>query len=331
MTSEPNIDDQKEIVEENNEMERISDESVKSPGVKDNVPVGIIELPQGKALTVGETYNITSSRKVKFIVLAGPSESGKTTFVTTIYQMFQKGLFAGYLFAGSETLWGFEQRAHLTRTRSKNTSSHTPKTRRGILEAILHLKLCDCQSNVFQDLLVTDFSGEDYKSIIGNVELARSEFGVIRRADHIVLFIDGDLISQKKYRNGVELESLQLLQTIRDAGLISNNACVDILISKYDIVLRRVTDDPSIENFIRNLHAKFDKKFSEQLRELRHLNVAAMPEDTGNLKIGHGLKELLTYWVECDDGLDGVVQDVVWRESISEFNLFANRVVEAVR
>lgn len=327
MTDELNIDNQKEIVEKNNEKETITDESVKSPSVKDDVPVDIIDLPHGKALTMDETYKITSSRKVKFIVLAGPSDSGKTTLVTTIYHMFQKGSLAGYWFAGSETLWGFEQRAYLTRISSGNASSQTPKTRRGISDAILHLRLCSCKSNVFQDLLITDFSGEDYKSVIGNVDFARSEFGVIKRADNIVLFIDGDLISQKSYRNGVELESLELLQTISDADLISNNTYVDILISKYDLVLQRETGDPSIRSFINNLIAKFNKRFSSHLGKLMFLNVAAMPDHTASLEIGHGLKSLIQNWVECDDKSDNVVQDDIRCESISEFNLFSNRAI----
>lgn len=327
MTDEQNIDNQKEIVEENNENETITDESVKSPSLKDDVPVDILELPHGEALTIGETYKITSSRKVKFIVLAGPSDSGKTTLVTTIYHMFQKGPLAGYWFAGSETLWGFEQRAYPTRIRSDNASPQIPKTRRGISDAILHLRLSGCQSNVFQDLLITDFSGEDYKSIIGNVDSARSEFGVIKRADHIVLLIDGDLISQKRYRNGAELESLQLLKTISDAGLISNNACVNILISKYDLVLQRGIDDSSINDFIRSLNVKFKEKFSGQLKELRFSNIAAMPHDKEDLEIGYGLKLLIQNWVKCDDKSDNLVQDDIRHDSISEFNLFAYRAI----
>ena len=133
---------------------------------------------------------------MKVIVLAGAVESGKTTLVTTIYHLLNKGPLAGYWFAGSETLLGFEQRSYLARTSSDNVYARMGKTRRGILDAILHIKLCKCQSNMLVDLLITDFSGEDFKSISGNVELAKAEFGAIKRADFIALLIDIYLISQ---------------------------------------------------------------------------------------------------------------------------------------
>jgi len=286
-----------------------------------------IELPHGNALTLEETYRITSAYQTNFIVLAGPSGCGKTTLVTTVYQMFQKEPMEKYHFAGSETLLGFEQRAFLTRTTSGNASSQTPKTRRGILDSILHLKLWCLKNKVFQNLLITDFSGEDYKSVIANVDLAKEEFGVIKRADHIVILIDGALISQKKYRNGVEQESLQLLKTFIDAGLLNKNVCLDILISKYDIVIERSREDPSIHCFIKNIYEKFCNKFHDQVKDLNIYNVAAMPEDKSEIQIGYGLSALIQSWVEGKDK-SSIKADILQHDMSSEFNLFDIKVRE---
>lgn len=292
-----------------------------SPAIKNNLQEDMQELPHGEALTIEETYRITSSREAKFILLAGPSASGKTTLVTTIYCLFQKGPLAKYLFAGSETLLGFEQRVYNLTTSSNNTSPAMTKTRRGV-DDILHLRLYNSKNMELKDLLITDLSGEDYDRIIGNVDLAISDFKIIKRADYIVIFVDGDLISQDKSRNRAEQSSFQLLKTIRDAGLINKNACVDVLISKYDEVLQRAKVDPSVDIFIKRLKEKFKKEFSN-LSNLRILDVAAMPKSTEELEVGYGLKDLIPFWVECNSSI--LVQTDAIHSANSEFNLFYDR------
>jgi hypothetical protein len=285
----------------------------------------MIELPHGNGLTLGETYRITMRRRVRFVVLAGPSGSGKTTLVTTIYHMLQKGPLAGYMFAGSETLLGFEQRGYLARTVSEGPSPQSAKTRRGISDAVLHLKLYDVQTRVSQDVLIADFSGEDYRSAIGNVDLVRSEFSVIRRADHIALLIDGDLISQKKTRYGTEQEALQLLKTLVDANLVGQGTSVGILISKYDLVAHRAKDDTAIDTFVQACKARFNEEFGQQLI-MHHLCIAAMPENAEELKVGYGLNELLPAWVTFHDNAGSVLPNEWVSGDTSEFNSFAKRM-----
>lgn len=179
----------------------------------------IFELPLGDAMTIEETYKITAAFQTKFIVLVGPQESGKTTLVTTIYQLFQTGPIDKYFFAGSKSLKGFESRAFNTRVTSGNSHSQTPKTRRGISDSILHLKLWNSIENSSQDLLISDFSGEDYNSAIANIDLMKSDFSPIKRADRIVVLLDGELISKKTKRNSTQDRAIELIQTIYDAGL----------------------------------------------------------------------------------------------------------------
>ena len=325
MTEENNKEDQQKASGDNNETEMNPENVVEAPSVTEKASIDVIDLPPGNALSVDETYKITASRKVKFIVLAGAVASGKTTLVTTIYHLLNKGPLAGYWFAGSETLLGFEQRSYLARTSSDNVYAQMGKTRRGIFDAILHLKLCKRQSNMIEDLLITDFSGEDFKSISGNVELAKTEFGAIKRADFIALLIDGDRISQKKHRNGAEQESLQLLKTICDAGLINDNTYVDVLISKYDIVDKRVEVDRSIDDFIKQIEKRLENKLNGRIKNLSFSTIAAMPEDTVKFEIGHGLEEIITRWFEFDYKPGHIVDDSTLFDKISEYDLFAIR------
>ncbi len=118
-----------EVVNIENEVEAVNDLSEVQG---DDVKLDVYQLPAGSALAMEDTYSITSSEESKFIVLVGPSACGKTTLVTSLYQLFQKEPLGGFYFAGSQTLQGFEQRAFFTRTSSKLSNPQTLKTRRGI-------------------------------------------------------------------------------------------------------------------------------------------------------------------------------------------------------
>lgn len=57
----------------------------------------IYYLNSGEALNSKETYEITAREKTKLVVLAGLAGSGKTTIETSLYQMFQKKLWVGFI------------------------------------------------------------------------------------------------------------------------------------------------------------------------------------------------------------------------------------------
>src|SRR5437660_50697 len=69
-----------------------------------------IDLPQGKELSDLAALDLAKSRSVQWIVLAGPVDSGKTTLLTSLYELFQWRRVEGYAFAGSNTLPAFEER-----------------------------------------------------------------------------------------------------------------------------------------------------------------------------------------------------------------------------
>ena len=161
----------------------------------------IFNLPLGEALSIEDTYLITSRDKTKLIVLAGPSECGKTTLITSIYQLFHKGPIDQFYFAGSQTIKGFEIRAYHTRTNSGGDKPNTLRTSLGSSDSFLHLKLWDSNNNSRHTLLLADFSGEDFRNARADVETMREDFSVIKQSDYLVLIIDGGSITQKDKRH----------------------------------------------------------------------------------------------------------------------------------
>ena len=117
------------------------------------------DLPEGSTLSKDEIYHLSRETQTQLIILAGAYESGKTTILASIWQLYLKGPFAGYLFAGSHTLPGFEERCHysmITSERAKATTKHTGFAE----ETILHLKINPSENNNSQNLLFSDLAGE---------------------------------------------------------------------------------------------------------------------------------------------------------------------------
>lgn len=253
----------------------------------------IFNLPLGEALSVEDTYPITSRDKTKLIVLAGPSECGKTTLITTLYQLFHKGPIDELYFAGSQTIKGFEQRAYNTRTNSGMNNPKTPRTRLGSLDSFLHLQLWNRENQKKHTLLLTDFSGEDFKNARANVELMKEDFSLIMRADFLILLIDGDSITQKDKRFSAVQTTQELLTTIKNAGILRRNTQICFVISKDDIVKMRCKEDPSLNNFVDGIADKLKNKFTDIENEIKFYNVAAMPEDTTIVSVGYGINALI--------------------------------------
>lgn len=285
----------------------------------------IFELPAGQALSIEDTYSITASESTKFVVLAGPSGCGKTTLLITLYQLFQKGAIGNFYFAGSQTLQGFEQRAFHTRISSNLSSPETVKTRRGISDSILHLKFWDSKIKVMHNFLLSDFSGEDYSSAIANVELMQEDFGILRRADVIVIIIDGDRITEREFRNSTLQRTIELLKTMDNANLLSKSVVVEIVISKYDLVKKKCGNDSIISEYINSIPSKILGR-TENLSDesIKFFEVAAMPKDDV-CEIGFGLLQLLNSWTEIKEILYTPEQ----LQQTSEFNKFQKRMLGA--
>lgn len=116
---------------------------------KNNLPLGTsqlvdpehVDLPPGLDFTPVSAFDVMRANLTRVIVLAGPNESGKTTVINSIYELFQRGKMPGYLFAGSSTLPGFERRCHHDRIMSNAARADTPRTPYGEGNRFLHFRI----------------------------------------------------------------------------------------------------------------------------------------------------------------------------------------------
>jgi energy-coupling factor transporter ATP-binding protein EcfA2 len=295
--------DIKQLIPDDDVNELINDElQTTNTSLSDEVQLkdegkGLVKLPAGVALTKAETYNIIASEDTKLIIFLGPNACGKTTIETTIYQLFQRDSIGDIFFAGSKTVYGYEQRSFYTRMRSKQNTSSTLRTSRSVQETFLHLKTWNSKNNTYQNFLFADLSGEIFADYITNTKAMQNDLDFFKSADFLVAVLDGKLISDKKERNGTFEEIAEILRTVYDAHLISRNTKLQVVISKYDILPK---DNADNTEFINRIKDELQQRLKNYCSSIEFFHVAAMPENISNYEVGYGISHLLNSWMATD-------------------------------
>ncbi len=266
-------------------------------------PSKMIELPSGDDLSSETGSGITRASHTRVIVLAGAPDSGKTTLLATIYDCFQDGPFADYIFAGSQTLVGFERRCHLSRIASGRSKADTARTTPTSEPRFLHLRVTAANMNrPAQDLLLSDLSGETFLLARDSSDECK-KLGIVSRADRLVLLLDGGKFSEANLRQSAFTDGASLLRSFLDADIIGGTSVVDVLITKWDLV-KASKDEIVTKRFTRHVILEFKKRFKARIGELRFCCISARPEKRV-LPFAYGIKRIFPRWVEKTDGKKG--------------------------
>lgn len=251
------------------------------------------QINSGEALNSSDIYRIAAKESTRMIVLVGPVASGKTTMETSLYQLFQNSPVNDFCFAGSYSLQGFEQRAFYTRIKSKGNEPTTQRTSLEDNQAFLHIRLWNRNNNVISNLILADISGEAFTNHIGQVDEAKISFPFIERADYVVGIIDGEKLCNKKTRNSIVSEMIEMIRTFWDAELITDGCVLQIVFSKFDIFSKVENHNLILEKIKQQIVARL----SELFMDIKYYNVAAMPSTIDEFSVGYGLEDLLQGWV----------------------------------
>jgi hypothetical protein len=256
----------------------------------------MVDLPTGTDFSPQTSFVITRASQVRVLVLAGSAGSGKTTLLACIYDSFQKGPFADYLFCGSQTLMGFEERCHLSRIASGRQKADTERTKPTTELRFLHLKVRSADFNKPpQDLLLSDLSGEIFRLASDSTEECK-KLGVVKRADRLILFIDGKKLSTVDLRQSAFVDSVSLLRSFLDSGMLGKSSLVDVLFSKWDLV-KSSEDEVEVKRFVKYVLLEIKRRFGARLGGLRFHCVAARPEND-ILPFAFGVERIFPGWVE---------------------------------
>lgn len=198
---------------------------------------------EGVAVPLEESHQLANAFPTRVVLMMGEKSAGKTTLLAEIHHAYLKAPFAGFLFAGSKSLIGFEERCFLSRLKSGKTEEDTERTKSADIK-LLHMALAPAAApHAHTHLLFTDVSGERFKEIRSSVDEARELAPLIRRANDIVLLIDGDRLTVAKTQMMTQTNATVLLRCLLEAGGLSDASSLHVVVSKWDFVVARSAED----------------------------------------------------------------------------------------
>ncbi|HEY3853724.1 MAG TPA: hypothetical protein VGO67_04955 [Verrucomicrobiae bacterium] len=260
---------------------------------------GLIRLPAGIELNEAQARSMESERPVRLIVLAGAVDCGKTTLLTSLYELFQTAPIEKKMFAGCDTLPAFEKKCHLGRTDSGNDEEDTGRnTYEGPHPEYVHLKLQNGPKALGQiDFLITDVSGEMFEHARNSTDECK-KLTFLRRAVHILVFLDCEKLFQPTKRWGMVKDATSLIQSCLDSEMFEPDCFVTVVWAKVDFVeAAKEKEKNAAKVLMQQAEKEFKTRFDHRIKNLKFHQIAARPKRYPKLTFGYGVGELLEDWV----------------------------------
>lgn len=253
----------------------------------------VIQFREGDYLPAEEAGKVVRAAPTCIVVIAGVVGCGKTTLIAGLYGLFHKGPFAGYLFAGSRTLPGFERRCHLARMASGLTSPDTERTKHSHSQHLLHLRLAEPSPLRHHDILFSDIYGEAFRRAADSADEC-CKFDILKRADHVAVLIDGQKVVSKQDRQGAFSSVDGLLGQCLDTGMLGSTSSVQAVVTKWDVVAASAASNAA---FVDSKLSWLADRHGARLGQFSNYKVAIRPPGGGDIKAGYGMAELLQLWI----------------------------------
>jgi hypothetical protein len=254
-----------------------------------------VDLFAGYEITGAETEDITLRWPTQLIVLAGAEGSGKTTMLAALYEHLGRGSFAGFDFAGSRSLLGFEKICHANRVISGGTRPTTERTIPSDEAAYYHLALRETTGDrPHRQILLSALSGELYRwARNSREECATLTF--LHRANAIVVLVDGDKLASLEQRNNAHADAAGILDAFLDAKMVPSGCQVEFVFSKLDRI--HAAGEVAL-GFLKQTQEKLETKFRAHVPQLAFRKVAARPGPTNDeQELASGIASALATWV----------------------------------
>ncbi|NUT35913.1 MAG: hypothetical protein HOV79_22895 [Hamadaea sp.] len=196
--------------------------------------------PELRTVSAGEKLTPAQAQlgggRGSLVAIAAPPASGKTTLLVSLYEQFCRGPFAGFTFAGSRTLLGFERMLFHTSYASGRQRPTLAHTEHGDA-VLLHLALVAPEPpGAPVDLLMLDASGEVFTTFVDHDELGVAR-EVLRCADKVVLVVDGARLADPRTRHTCVADARYLLRALTERTL-RRSAAVLAVVTKWDLIRR---------------------------------------------------------------------------------------------
>lgn len=253
-----------------------------------------VDLFAGHELSAVDTEDITLGWPTQLIVLAGAEGSGKTTMLAALYEHFGRGSFAGFDFAGSRSLFGFENICHANRVISGGMRPATERTIPLDEAAYYHLSLRETTGERRRrQVLLSALSGELYRWARNSREECE-KLTFLNRANVIVVLVDGERLASLEQRVNASADAAGILDAFLDAKMVPSGCQVEFVFSKLDRI--RAAGEPALE-FLRQTQEKFEIRFRARVPQLVFRELAARPGPSSEEEeLSSGLATALEIW-----------------------------------
>lgn len=253
-----------------------------------------VDLSGGGALTAADAEAVTLRSRTHLVVLAGAEGSGKTTVLASIYERLNQGPFAGFQFAGSRSLLGFEEICHLNRLASGSTQPDTQRTIPAEEASYYHLALKGTEDGARRrHVLLSAMSGELFRMAKDMREDAE-RLTYLHRADTIVVLVDGARLAVLEQRTNAQAEAASILESFADAKMIGASCRVEFVFSKLDRV--RAAGQAALD-FLSRTQEKLEVKFRNLVPSLSFRKIAARPDPSvSHDGLDTGLADAFASW-----------------------------------
>ncbi|MFO0629708.1 MAG: hypothetical protein U0325_29300 [Polyangiales bacterium] len=285
-----------------------TDPTIEGDEPAEEVDPEFIEFFASAALGAADAEVITLSSRTLLVVFAGAEGSGKTTVLASVYERLNQGPFAGFKFAGSRSLLGFEEICHLNRLASGGVQPDTQRTRLTEETKYYHLALRGAEPVVARrEVLLSAMSGELFRMAKDSQEEAE-RLTFLRRADTIIVLVDGERLANTALRTSAQADAADILESLLDANMVSPRCQVEIVYSKFD---RITAAGQAALDFLSKTKEKFEGRFRARIPRLSFRNIAARPAPLSVPESSEGgLAEAFASWTTLppsasQDALEG--------------------------
>ncbi len=280
--------------EEDSEEPESGDKATQEPASVAAEPLVVaktFKLFGGEELSIDQLPEVTYRYPASKIYILGEHDSGKTTILATLFEMFQVAPFHGLYYAGSLTQIGFEKRCFYSRLASENEDADTERTKSEEFH-FLHIALkSDLAEKKATHFLISDISGEKIKRA-KSITKDMKDLAVISDSTHVSYVIDGEKLIDIKTRQAVLTQAKIFIRKAIDEKVLDDKTRLSVIVSKCDLL-----SDIADFDFISLIENPFSLDFKGYLNEIKFLKLAVRPQSFNKFKLGHGLSDLLNLWL----------------------------------
>ncbi len=250
----------------------------------------------GKKLTAEEAAVILQ-RNPQVIALGGLVESGKTTLLARIFEMFQSGEINNYRFMGSRTPMEFDMLSWHATMECGATTPATSSTYRSENNLFLHLRVRPEKGPAAPiDILISDIPGELFSEAVAEESVCK-DIKALRRANHVVVFLDSEVLCDMAKRHDHCGKVFDFIGRALQTGQIGQHTILHLVVSKSDWLSKNKNKSLAADllKSVASIEQSFRTKFAARVGGLYIYRLAARPDPPFEPTLTH-INELFHLW-----------------------------------